>query len=214
MPGPRYGGTFPSYTNSLIFNDTVVIPVYPIDQRFEAEALTVYQRALPTYKLRLIDADKIIESGGAIHCTTMSFNTRPGLTRPAGETQALSEPEPLASAAPLGRYEEEPELPIRDRSTTRATLSVPALSLRVGRLTVEVELNHSFHDDLRISLRSGPIDAVLLGRGRSGASGPLRFERKYQLPEGFSPEGEWSLSISDLENGDEGRLERWALSFE
>ena len=46
MPRSRRSGAYPSYTNSLIVNDLVIIPVYPRQPRYEMEALEAYRRAL------------------------------------------------------------------------------------------------------------------------------------------------------------------------
>lgn len=64
-----FGDVVRSYTNSLIVNDKVLLPVYniPLDEI----AIKVYQDALPGYSIYPIDCSDIIESGGAIHCITM-----------------------------------------------------------------------------------------------------------------------------------------------
>jgi agmatine/peptidylarginine deiminase len=84
MPRPRWGGVYPSYTNSLIINELVIVPIYPTQDGYEGAALEAYQRALPSgYELVTIDADEVIEMGGAVHCTTMSFNVSEGVVPPA-----------------------------------------------------------------------------------------------------------------------------------
>jgi len=65
-----------SYTNSLIINGTnkkvVLVPQYGASE--DAEAISIYQNAMPDYKIRGIDSTEIIRCYGAIHCTTI---TRP-----------------------------------------------------------------------------------------------------------------------------------------
>ena len=48
IPMP-YGanGVYRSYTNSLIVNDVVVVPIYSADRRYEDEAIDVYRQNLP-----------------------------------------------------------------------------------------------------------------------------------------------------------------------
>ena len=61
MPRARYSGAYPSYTNSLMVNDLVIVPIYPRQNRYEAEALKAYQDALGAeYQIVTIDADQII----------------------------------------------------------------------------------------------------------------------------------------------------------
>jgi agmatine/peptidylarginine deiminase len=64
-----FGDVVRSYTNSLIVNNKVLLPVYNI--ALDEIAIKVYQDALPGYTIYPIDCSDIIESGGAIHCITM-----------------------------------------------------------------------------------------------------------------------------------------------
>ena len=47
MPAPRRSGAYPSYTNSTIVNDLVIVPVYPSQRQFQVQAQEAYQRAFP-----------------------------------------------------------------------------------------------------------------------------------------------------------------------
>jgi len=60
-----------TYTNSLIANNVVLLPVYNIPS--DEEAVAIYQEILPDKTIYPIDASRIIESGGAWHCVTMEF---------------------------------------------------------------------------------------------------------------------------------------------
>ena len=84
MPPSRNSGAYPSYTNSLIVNDLVIVPVYDQQRQYEMEAIEAYRQALSnTYEVTLINADKIIEMGGAVHCTTMGIVNSPNYVEPA-----------------------------------------------------------------------------------------------------------------------------------
>ncbi|HSA24624.1 MAG TPA: agmatine deiminase family protein, partial [Myxococcota bacterium] len=61
-------GVWYTYTNSLIINDTVLVPSYSGGQ--DAAARAVYQQALPGYTVALLNTDEPILSGGSIHCIT------------------------------------------------------------------------------------------------------------------------------------------------
>lgn len=58
-----------TYTNSLIINDYVIVPVYGIAE--DEQALTVYREVFPEKTIVPLDARDIIPSGGAWHCVTM-----------------------------------------------------------------------------------------------------------------------------------------------
>ncbi|MDP8220500.1 MAG: agmatine deiminase family protein [Candidatus Stygibacter frigidus] len=55
-----------TYTNSLIINDKVLVPVYGFDS--DAEALEIYESILPDYEIIGINSADIIEWWGAVHC--------------------------------------------------------------------------------------------------------------------------------------------------
>jgi agmatine/peptidylarginine deiminase len=61
-----------TYTNSLIVNDVVLIPVFDGFGDEEAEALAAYEAAAPQLSQVTINSDAIIPAGGAIHCVTMT----------------------------------------------------------------------------------------------------------------------------------------------
>ena len=60
-----------TYTNSLIVNDDVILPVYNIP--YDDTAISIYQSLLPGKTIHPIDARVIIESAGAWHCVTMEY---------------------------------------------------------------------------------------------------------------------------------------------
>ncbi|MCK9223844.1 MAG: agmatine deiminase family protein [Candidatus Muirbacterium halophilum] len=68
MPMPRYNGTSYSYTNSLICNNKVLVPIYGFD--LDKVALDIYRKALPGYDVRGFMAKDVIQANGAIHCIT------------------------------------------------------------------------------------------------------------------------------------------------
>ena len=74
MP-PRHWGTTYSYTNSLICNQKVLVPVY--GHETEEEALNIYRKLLPGYDVKGFDSNNIISANGAIHCITKLFMADP-----------------------------------------------------------------------------------------------------------------------------------------
>ncbi len=65
----QWTGTYYTYTNSLIVNNKVLVPIYGIST--DSQALQIYRDAMPGYEIVGIDASNIIGMNGAIHCTTM-----------------------------------------------------------------------------------------------------------------------------------------------
>jgi agmatine/peptidylarginine deiminase len=80
-------GVWYTYTNALILNDTVLVPVYSGFQDLEEEALQAYGKARPDLEIHTVLSDGIIPSGGSIHCVTM--------TVPEGTLEAYQDPAPL-----------------------------------------------------------------------------------------------------------------------
>jgi len=71
MP-PSLSGQYPpnsnyyTYTNSLIVNKTVLVPIYNFS--LDTTALRIYREAMPGYKVIGIDCNASIPASGAIHC--------------------------------------------------------------------------------------------------------------------------------------------------
>ncbi|MBM4371826.1 MAG: agmatine deiminase family protein, partial [Deltaproteobacteria bacterium] len=63
-------GVFRSYTNSLLVNGVHIVPVYSGYSSMQAQALAVYQEALPGWTHVTSNSDTIITWAGAIHCIT------------------------------------------------------------------------------------------------------------------------------------------------
>ncbi len=61
----------PSYLNSLIVNDKVLVPLYGEPE--DDTALFVYQQALPDHEIIGINCASMAGWGGAIHCITMQI---------------------------------------------------------------------------------------------------------------------------------------------
>ncbi|MBN1295539.1 agmatine deiminase family protein [bacterium] len=68
IPMPGSPGDYMTYTNSLIVNDQVFVPVYDLPE--DSIALCIYHDAMPGYEIVPVVAVDPIFAGGAIHCTT------------------------------------------------------------------------------------------------------------------------------------------------
>ena len=61
-----------AYTNSLILNDRVLVPIY--DTELDARALQVYAECLPDHEIVGIDCRGVIQYLGAIHCISSALH--------------------------------------------------------------------------------------------------------------------------------------------
>lgn len=62
--------TWYTYTNSLIVNNMVMIPVYRGAEADNAKAIAAYEEGMPGVKVVPIFSDDSIVAGGSIHCVT------------------------------------------------------------------------------------------------------------------------------------------------
>ncbi|MFA5012109.1 MAG: agmatine deiminase family protein [Ignavibacteria bacterium] len=73
MP-PSSSGQYPpnssyyTYTNSLIVNKTVIVPIYGFS--LDTTALRIYREAMPGYRVVGINCSGMISASGAVHCIT------------------------------------------------------------------------------------------------------------------------------------------------
>lgn len=65
---PNTWGDYRTYTNSVIVNKTVLVPIY--EEQYDTTALRIYREAMPGYTIVGLDCNEIITASGAIHCIT------------------------------------------------------------------------------------------------------------------------------------------------
>ncbi len=74
MPPDQYGrypdnnGHYRTYTNSIIINKTILVPIY--QPLYDNDALEIYRQNMPGYKVIGINCNSIISLDGALHCIT------------------------------------------------------------------------------------------------------------------------------------------------
>lgn len=71
---PDNGSSYLTYTNSIIINRTVLVPIYSLPT--DAAALQIYRDAMPGYNIVGFDCNSIIPQGGAIHCIAKEVGMR------------------------------------------------------------------------------------------------------------------------------------------
>lgn len=72
IPMPRHSRrtNFRTYTNVLLLDRSVIVPVFEGSRRHEREALRELARAFPRRRVVPVESESVMSLGGAIHCTT------------------------------------------------------------------------------------------------------------------------------------------------
>ncbi|HON18856.1 MAG TPA: agmatine deiminase family protein [Salinivirgaceae bacterium] len=65
---PSNGSDYLTYTNSVILNNLVLVPIYGLST--DQQALQIYRNAMPGYQIVGINMRNVIPASGAIHCIT------------------------------------------------------------------------------------------------------------------------------------------------
>jgi len=71
-PAPPYYDDYQTYTNALIVNNYVLVPIYGVST--DEQALQIYRNAMPGYTVLGFNCANIISLSGAIHCITHEVN--------------------------------------------------------------------------------------------------------------------------------------------
>jgi hypothetical protein len=92
MP-PHEPSIWRTYTNVVFANGVLLVPIYAdVDVDGRREALRVFTRLLPGWRVIGVDVTRLVELGGAMHCVTMNL----------GPLRELPEfPEPERPAPPI-----------------------------------------------------------------------------------------------------------------
>jgi agmatine deiminase len=73
VPAVRSGGTHYTYTNAVICNDLVLVPLYTSGaaSQFNDDALAVWQAAYPDKTITQINCQALVTAAGVMHCIVM-----------------------------------------------------------------------------------------------------------------------------------------------
>jgi len=71
-------GAWYTYTNSLLVNNTAIIPSYSGHPAEEAAAKAAYEAGMPGVTVVPVNSDESIMAGGSIHCVTQTIPVLPG----------------------------------------------------------------------------------------------------------------------------------------
>ncbi|MBN1552198.1 agmatine deiminase family protein [bacterium] len=131
IPMPGDPALYQTYTNSLIVNDNVFVPTY--NDPGDAEALLIYQSAMPGKTVIGVNSLEPIAYGGAIHCTTKTVPVIPPTVTPSPSpvfpthTPGMPTHTPVATNTPIPTYSPVPSFtPIPATETPVPTTPEPA----------------------------------------------------------------------------------------
>lgn len=71
---PNFNGDYRTYTNSIIINKTILVPIY--EEQYDTTALRIWEETMPGYNIVGIDCNAIIPLSGALHCITKEIGSR------------------------------------------------------------------------------------------------------------------------------------------
>jgi len=79
-PARRVSGTHYTYTNVVMVNNIVLVPVYTNSTitQYNSQALATWQAALPDHQIIPINAQAIVTASGVLHCIVMHLPAHPG----------------------------------------------------------------------------------------------------------------------------------------
>lgn len=104
----------------------------------------------------------------------------------------------------------EVSIPDNDATGIVSTLEV-ARDIAVGSLQVELDIDHSYRGDLKVTLEKDGVVVTLHNREGGGAD---HIKQTFDAPgfAGMSAKGTWRLRVSDHAAWDKGTLKSWALT--
>ena len=81
----------------------------------------------------------------------------------------------------------------------------------IGELEIEIDLDHSWLGDLRITLEHNGTVFVLRDRADDYYNTSIRDTFHTDEFDGLDARGTWTLTISDYQDIDSGTLNRWSI---
>jgi agmatine deiminase len=94
VPAFSIGGVHYTYTNVVMCNDIVLIPMYSNTTvaPYNAQALAVWQQALPNKQIIQVNSDALVTSAGVMHCVMMHVPRHRGAGNGTHPTAYLRRP--------------------------------------------------------------------------------------------------------------------------
>ncbi|MEK6300588.1 MAG: M36 family metallopeptidase [Acidobacteriota bacterium] len=150
----------------------------------------------------------------------MGPNARSNGATTSGIVADFNVPQPVSPTAPTVKADASPNMAIPDNNAAGISnvLSVTSDG-RIQRVSVAVDIAHTFIGDLRVTLASPTgKTAVLHNRAGGNQDNLVTTFRSEDIPAlaallGDQAKGDWRLQVADLANADVGTLRRWGLEM-
>jgi subtilisin-like proprotein convertase family protein len=150
----------------------------------------------------------------------MGPNARSNGATTSGIVADFNVPQPVSPTAPTVKVDGNPNLAIPDNKAAGvAHILTVTNDGRIQRLTVTVDIAHTFIGDLRVTLATPTgKTAVLHNRAGGGQDNLVTTYRSEDIPAlaallGDQAKGDWKLQVADLAKADVGTLRRWGLEM-
>jgi hypothetical protein len=125
----------------------------------------------------------------------------------------IEEPEPEPGEGET--FESDPNLAIPDNAPAGVSDTIAVQSTgEVARVSVDVDITHTFRGDLLVALRKGDTRIVLSDRKGGGQPDLKQLFVLESEFDGVDKNGDWILEVSDTANVDTGTLNGWSLTIE
>ena len=202
MP-PAEPPIFRTYTNALTINNALVMPTYDDYVALNDEARRIFETALPEDTvIETVNADLVIEVGGAVHCTTMQLSTLPtNWKRSESNT-------PDVVAWPEGAIGNRPNLKWSAGETISSTLDNRwAPSTNVGTIEIGVMIEHRAPESVIVRVHH---DGRAVELPINNDASPIN-ERRFITNEfqDTAASGEWRIEIESERFNFSGALLEW-----
>ena len=125
--------------------------------------------------------------------------------------------DPEASTSSSGkRFESNVKYEIPDNSSTGIDSEIVVTeNVLPGRITIAVNISHTYIGDLKVVLKRGSVELVLKEKGEGGWEDDII--REYDITDARllrqNSEGSWILHVDDTESGDTGSLNSWSITL-
>ncbi|VUD62748.1 Carboxypeptidase T [Thalassocella blandensis] len=100
---------------------------------------------------------------------------------------------------------------IPDQSTITSVIAVPQNAAKGESITVSVDVTHTYHGDLRMTLMKDGNIFTVKQSGNDNTSGSRTYSLDINTSDVDSLIGEWQLTIADVYSRDTGTLDMWKL---
>lgn len=171
---PDTGGYYRTYSNSLIVNKSIIVPIYR--PSVDAAAIAKYQELMPGYNVIGIDVDNsgenLIASSGAIHCITHTIGVSDPLWIVHQPIETVNSGTVITVEAAMKHISGINNAKVYWREEGTSTFNEVAMSLVSG---------DDWEADLPLAASSNNIEYYILAEANSGKT----ITRPLVAPQGF-----------------------------